>query len=126
MKKGLLLELSCIIFKMFEVLLELEVFEIKDKEIEIIYCVWILGNRVKVSFFFYNVRIDFIGVVVGVKGVCINVISNELNKENIDCIEYFNVFEIYIIFVFVLVKILSVEIKKIFIEELSVEEKEFV
>lgn len=38
MKKGLLLELSCIIFKMFEVLLELEVFEIKDKEIEIIYC----------------------------------------------------------------------------------------
>lgn len=126
MKKGLLLELSCIIFKMFEVLLELEVFEIKDKEIEIIYCVWILGNRVKVSFFFYNVRIDFIGVVVGVKGVRINVISNELNKENIDCIEYFNVFEIYIIFAFVLVKILSVEIKKIFIEELSVEEKEFV
>lgn len=80
----------------------------------------------KVSFFFYNVRIDFIGVVVGVKGVRINVISNELNKENIDCIEYFNVFEIYIIFAFVLVKILSVEIKKIFIEELSVEEKEFV
>lgn len=80
----------------------------------------------KVSFFFYNVRIDFIGVVVGVKGVRINVISNELNKENIDCIEYFNVFEIYIIFVFVLVKILSVEIKKIFIEELNVEEKEFI
>ncbi len=54
----------------------------------------------------------------------INAISNELNKENIDCIEYSNVPEIYITLVLAPAKILSVEIKKIPIEELNAEEKE--
>lgn len=49
---------------------------------------------------------------MGVKGVRINAISNELNKENIDCIEYSNVPEIYITLALAPAKILSVEIKK--------------
>ncbi|WQT04508.1 transcription termination factor NusA [Helicobacter pylori] len=125
-KKGLLLELSRTTPKMLEALLELEVPEIKDKEIEIIHCARIPGNRAKVSFFSHNARIDPIGAAVGVKGVRINAISNELNKENIDCIEYSNVPEIYITLALAPAKILSVEIKKIPIEELSAEEKESV
>ena len=41
-------------------------------------------------------NVDPIGAAVGVKGVRINAVSEELNGENIDCIEYSPIPEIFI------------------------------
>ena len=41
-------------------------------------------------------NIDAVGATVGTRGVRINAVSKELSDENIDCIEYSNIPEIFI------------------------------
>ncbi|MGX2971138.1 transcription termination factor NusA [Helicobacter sp. T3_23-1059] len=95
-KDGVALEISRTTPKMLEALLENEVPEIKDGEVLIHKSARIPGDRAKVALFTSNPRIDPIGATVGTKGVRINAVSRELNGENIDCIEYSEVPEIFI------------------------------
>lgn len=95
-KDGLYVELSRTTPKMLEALLEQEVPEIKDGEVIIQKCARIPGDRAKVALFSTSPRIDPIGSSVGTKGVRINAVSHKLNGENIDCIEYSEIPEIFI------------------------------
>lgn len=95
-KDGLYVELSRTTPKMLEALLEQEVPEIKDGEVIIQKCARIPGDRAKVALFSTSPRIDPIGSSVGTKGVRINAVSRKLNGENIDCIEYAEIPEIFI------------------------------
>lgn len=95
-KDGVALEISRTTPKMLEALLENEVPEIKDGEVLIHKSARIPGDRAKVALFTTNPRIDPIGATVGTKGVRINAVSRELNGENIDCIEYSEVPEMFI------------------------------
>ncbi|WP_104639309.1 transcription termination factor NusA [Helicobacter bizzozeronii] len=95
-KQGLILELSRTTPKFLEALLHLEVPEIADKEIEVMGIARIPGDRAKLALRSLNNQIDPIGATVGVKGVRINAISKELCSENIDCVHYNEVPEIYI------------------------------
>lgn len=95
-KDGLYVELSRTTPKMLEALLEQEVPEIKDGEVIIQKCARIPGDRAKVALFSTSPRIDPIGSSVGTKGVRINAVSRRLNGENIDCIEYAEIPEIFI------------------------------
>ena len=69
-------------------LLEIEVPEIYDGIIQIKAIARIPGERSKVAISSIDDRIDAIGACVGVKGVRINAIIQELNRENIDLIYY--------------------------------------
>lgn len=95
-KDGLYVELSRTTPKMLEALLEQEVPEIKDGEVIIQKCARIPGDRAKVALYSTSPRIDPIGSSVGTKGVRINAVSRRLNGENIDCIEYAEIPEIFI------------------------------
>ncbi|TSA84723.1 transcription termination factor NusA [Helicobacter mehlei] len=95
-KQGLILELSRTTPKFLEALLHLEVPEIADKEIEVMGIARIPGDRAKLALRSLNNQIDPIGATVGVRGVRINAISKELCSENIDCVHYNEVPEIYI------------------------------
>ena len=95
-KDGLYIELSRTTPKMLEALLEREVPEIKDEEVCIFKSARIPGDRAKVALYSTNVRIDPIGSTVGTKGVRINAVSKELHGENIDCIEYSEIPEVFI------------------------------
>ncbi|PAF50516.1 transcription termination factor NusA [Helicobacter sp. 13S00477-4] len=95
-RNGLHLELSRTTPKMLEELLHLEVPEIKDGEVIIAKSARIPGDRAKIAVYSNNPKIDPIGSTVGVKGIRINSVSKELNGENIDCIEYSDVPEIFI------------------------------
>lgn len=95
-RDGIHLELSRTTPKMLEELLKLEVPEIKDGEVVIAKSARIPGERAKIAVYSNNPKIDPIGSSVGVKGVRINAVSRELNGENIDCIEYSEVPEIFI------------------------------
>ena len=95
-KDGVRLEISRTTPKMLEALLENEVPEIKDNEVFIHKSARIPGERAKVALYTQNPRIDPIGATVGTKGVRINAVSRELNGENIDCIEYSEVPEMFI------------------------------
>ncbi|PAF41146.1 transcription termination factor NusA [Helicobacter sp. 11S03491-1] len=95
-RNGIRLELSRTTPKMLEELLKLEVPEIKDGEVVIAKSARIPGDRAKIAVYSNNPKIDPIGSSVGVKGVRINAVSKELNGENIDCIEYSEVPEIFI------------------------------
>ncbi|MBR2495513.1 transcription termination factor NusA [Helicobacter sp.] len=95
-KDGLYVELSRTTPKMLEALLEQEVPEIKDGEVIVQKCARIPGDRAKVALFSTSPRIDPIGSSVGTKGVRINAVSHKLNGENIDCIEYSEIPEIFI------------------------------
>ena len=95
-KDGVRLEISRTTPKMLEALLENEVPEIKDNEVFIHKSARIPGERAKVALYTTNPRIDPIGAAVGTKGVRINAVSRELNGENIDCIEYSEVPEMFI------------------------------
>ena len=48
------------------------------------------GKKAKIALYSTTPNIDPVGATVGVKGVRINAVSNELNGENIDAIEYSN------------------------------------
>lgn len=94
--EGMILELSRTTPKFLEALLELEVPEIKDDLVTIEKSARIPGERAKIALMSLHPRIDAVGATVGVKGVRINSVSSELQGENIDCIEYSTIPEMFI------------------------------
>jgi len=95
-KQGLFLELTRTAPKFLEALLRNEVPEIADGIVEIVNSARIPGERAKVALKTDQLNVDPIGATVGVKGVRINAVSGELSGENIDCIEYSPIPEIFI------------------------------
>ncbi|WP_331774479.1 transcription termination factor NusA [Sulfurospirillum sp. 1612] len=94
--QGIVVELSRTSPKFLEALLQLEVPEIKDGLIEINSSARIPGERAKVALTSLHQNVDAVGATVGTRGVRINSISKELHGENIDCIEYSSIPEIFI------------------------------
>ncbi len=95
-KFGMFLELTRTSPKFLEELLKQEVPEIQDGYIEIVSSARIPGERAKVALSTTKPNLDPVGATVGQKGVRINAVSAELNGENIDCIEYSPIPELYI------------------------------
>jgi N utilization substance protein A len=93
---GIQIELSRTSPKFLEELLALEVPEIKDGLVVIERSARIPGERAKIALYATSPKIDPIGATVGVKGVRINAVSDELLNESIDCIEYTTVPELFI------------------------------
>ena len=93
---GLIVELSRTSPKFLEALLTLEVPELKDERVTIESCGRIPGVRAKIALSTIEPNIDPIGAVVGVKGVRITAVSEQLNGENIDCIEYTPILEMFV------------------------------
>ena len=93
---GIQIELSRTSPKFLEGLLALEVPEIADEVVLIEKCARIPGERAKVALISTHPQVDPVGATVGVKGVRINAVSEELLGENIDCIEYTSVPELFI------------------------------
>ena len=93
---GMFLELTRTSPKFLEALMSKEVPEIEDGAVEIVAAARIPGERAKIALKSDQMNIDPIGAAVGVKGVRINAVSEELNDENIDCIEYSPIPEIFI------------------------------
>jgi len=93
---GMFLELTRTSPKFLEALMQREVPEIEDGAVEIVAAARIPGERAKIALKSDQMNIDPIGAAVGVKGVRINAVSEELNGENIDCIEYSPIPEIFI------------------------------
>ncbi len=95
-KYGMFLELTRTAPKFLELLMTKEVPEIEDGDVEIVASARIPGERAKVALTTKKPNIDPVGAAVGSGGVRINAVSKELNGENIDCIEYSPVPEVYI------------------------------
>ncbi|WP_428739420.1 transcription termination factor NusA [Sulfurimonas sp.] len=93
---GIYIELSRTSPKFLEALLELEVPEIEDGSVVIEKSARIPGERAKIAIFSTHPQVDAVGATVGVKGVRINAVSEELIGENIDCIEYTNIPELFV------------------------------
>lgn len=93
---GLFLELTRTSPKFLEALMASEVPEIDDGAVEITGAARIPGERAKIALKTDQMNIDPIGAAVGVKGVRINAVSDELVGENIDCIEYSPIPEVFI------------------------------
>lgn len=93
---GIYVEISRTSPKFLEALLALEVPEIKDEMITINNAARIPGERAKVALTSLHPNIDAVGATVGTRGVRINAVSKELHNENIDCIEYSSIPEIFI------------------------------
>jgi len=93
---GIQIELSRTSPKFLEGLLALEVPEIADDVVLIEKSARIPGERAKVALISTHPQVDPVGATVGVKGVRINAVSEELQGENIDCIEYTSVPELFI------------------------------
>ncbi len=95
-KIGMFLELTRTAPKFLEELMRKEVPEIEDGYVEIVSSARIPGDRAKVALTTDRTNIDPVGAAVGTNGVRINAVSRELNGENIDCIEYSPIPEVYI------------------------------
>ncbi len=93
---GLFLELTRTSPKFLEALMASEVPEIDDGVVEITAAARIPGERAKIALKTEQMNVDPIGAAVGVKGVRINAVSEELNGENIDCIEFSPIPEVFI------------------------------
>jgi len=93
---GMFLELTRTAPKFLEKLMAKEVPEIGDGSVEIIASSRIPGQRAKLALKTDYPNIDPIGAAVGVKGVRINAVSSELAGENIDCVEYSTIPEVFI------------------------------
>ena len=93
---GLIVEVSRTSPKFLEALLALEVPELADNRITIEASARIPGARAKIAISTTEANVDPIGAIVGVKGVRINAVSAQLNRENIDCVEYSAIPEIFI------------------------------
>ena len=93
---GIQIELSRTSPKFLEELLRLEVPEIADGIVLIEHAARIPGERAKIALLSTHPQVDPVGATVGVKGVRINAVSAELLGENIDCIEYTTVPELFI------------------------------
>ncbi|HIC43772.1 MAG TPA: transcription termination/antitermination protein NusA [Sulfurimonas sp.] len=95
-QEGMIIELSRTSPKFLEELLRLEVPEINDETVVVEHSARIPGERAKIALYSTHPKVDPVGATVGVKGVRINAVSDELNGENIDCVEYTNVPELFI------------------------------
>jgi len=93
---GIQIELSRTSPKFLEELLALEVPEIKDGMVIVEKSARIPGERAKIALLSTHPQVDPVGATVGVKGVRINAVSDELLGESIDCIEYTTVPELFI------------------------------
>ncbi len=93
---GMFLELTRTSPKFLEKLMEKEVPEIGDGSVNIMAAARIPGQRAKLALKTDFPNIDPIGAAVGVKGVRINAVSSELSGENIDCVEYSPIPEVFI------------------------------
>ncbi len=93
---GIRVELSRTSPKFLEAILALEVPEIQDGMVVINKSARIPGERAKVALTSVHPNVDAVGATVGTKGVRINAVSKELHNENIDCIEYSTIPEIFI------------------------------
>ncbi|MEA2048408.1 MAG: transcription termination factor NusA [Campylobacterota bacterium] len=93
---GLFLELTRTSPKFLESLMASEVPEIDDGVVQIVAAARIPGERAKIALKTEQMNIDPIGAAVGVKGVRINAVSDELSGENIDCIEFSPIPEVFI------------------------------
>jgi len=93
---GIYIELSRTSPKFLEALLTLEVPEIQEGSVVIENSARIPGQRAKVALSSLHPQVDAVGATVGVNGVRIRAVSEELNGENIDCIEYTNILELFI------------------------------
>ncbi|MDD4330704.1 MAG: transcription termination factor NusA [Aliarcobacter sp.] len=93
---GLLIDISRTSPKFLENLLALEVPELKDKKVIIEASARIPGTRSKIALSTIEPQIDPIGSVVGVKGVRIGSVSKQLHGENIDCVEFSTIPEMFI------------------------------
>lgn len=95
-ENGIQIELSRTSPKFLEELLALEVPEISDGTVIIEKSARIPGERAKVALLSTHPQVDAVGATVGVKGVRINAVSQELIGESIDCIEYTSIPELFI------------------------------
>ncbi|WP_201352458.1 transcription termination factor NusA [Hydrogenimonas urashimensis] len=95
-KFGIHLEISRTMPKFLEELLRQEVPEIADGLVIIEKSARIPGERAKVALTATSPSVDPVGATVGVRGVRINAVSQELHGENIDCIEYSPIPEIFV------------------------------
>ncbi len=95
-ENGIQIELSRTSPKFLEELLALEVPEIADGTVIVERCARIPGERAKVALLSTHPQVDAVGATVGVKGVRINAVSEELIGENIDCIEYTTIPELFV------------------------------
>jgi N utilization substance protein A len=95
-ENGIQIELSRTSPKFLEELLALEVPEIADGAVIIQKSARIPGERAKIALLSTHPQVDAVGATVGVKGVRINAVSQELIGENIDCIEYSSIPELFI------------------------------
>ncbi|HHS92443.1 MAG TPA: transcription termination/antitermination protein NusA, partial [Campylobacterales bacterium] len=93
---GMFLELTRTAPKFLEKLMAKEVPEIEDESVQIMASARIPGQRAKIALKTDFPNIDPIGAAVGVKGVRINAVSAELNGENIDCVDYSPIPEVFI------------------------------
>ncbi len=93
---GMFLELTRTSPKFLEALMAKEVPEIEDGDVEIVNSARIPGERAKVALTTERANIDPVGAAVGSGGVRINAVSQALNGENIDCIDYSAVPEVFI------------------------------
>jgi len=94
--QGIYVELSRTSPRFLESLLAQEVPEIKDELITIMSSARIPGERAKVALTSLHPNIDAVGATVGTRGIRINAVSQELDGENIDCIEFSTIPEIFI------------------------------
>ena len=95
-ENGMQIELSRTSPKFLETLLALEVPEIAEGSVIIEKSARIPGERAKIALLSTHPQVDAVGATVGVKGVRINAVSKELIGENIDCIEYTNIPELFV------------------------------
>ncbi|MBT5935982.1 transcription termination factor NusA [Sulfurimonas sp.] len=95
-ENGIQIELSRTSPKFLEVLLALEVPEIAEGTVIIEKAARIPGERAKIAILSTHPQVDAVGATVGVKGVRINAVSDELIGENIDCIEYTSITELFV------------------------------
>lgn len=91
-------------------LLEREVPEIQDGLITIKNIVRMPGEKAKVAVESYDDRIDAVGACVGVRGSRIQPIIRELNRENIDIINYTSNPSLYIARALAPAKVRSIEL----------------
>ena len=95
-ENGMQIELSRTSPKFLEALLTLEVPEIAEGSVVIEKSARIPGERAKIALLSTHPQVDAVGATVGVKGVRINAVSQELIGENIDCIEYTTIAELFV------------------------------
>ena len=93
---GMFLELTRTSPKFLEKLMAKEVPEIEDGSVQIMASARIPGQRAKIALKTDFANIDPIGAAVGVKGIRINAVSAELDGENIDCVDYSPIPEVFI------------------------------